>query len=75
MGTCLSLSDAGKRVEKSIEGFKMVLDQRVTVTNDVRRTTQLPDIIVIDDKKRLISVLEIAVSAEDLIEFKEVAKK
>ena len=76
LGKKLSLSEIGKRVARSGKGFDLLLDQRVWSKNEKgERTSQLPDIICIDQKSKRVTILEVAVAAEDLIGVKEWEKE
>ena len=68
LGDKILLSNMGRKVIRSAHGF----DQRVwTKDEQGQRTSQLPDIICVDILKKRVTVLEVAVAAEDLIGVKQ----
>ena len=65
------LQELGKRVERSNKEIKLVLDQRVFIKErkgvEEKVTSRLPDFFVLNSRFKTIDVLEVAVSAEELI--------
>ena len=76
LGDKISLSNMGRKITRSANGFDLMLDQRVWSKNELgQRTSQLPDIICVDTIKKRVTVLEVAVAAEDLIGVKQWEKE
>ena len=66
----------GRRVERRLGNFQLILDQRVWVEGDGKSPhSLLPDIIAVDHNRKTVELLEVAVPSEDLIEEREIQKK
>ena len=72
LGQKFNLQDMGKRLERRSGPLSIVLDQRTYIEGDqaTKKTSRLPDIMVMNTKFKTIHVMEIAVSAEELIKDK-----
>ena len=76
LGPKLTLAQMGKRIQRSQNGFELLLDQRVWCRDGQGvRTSQLPDLITIDQASKRIAILEVAVAAEELIGVKQWEKE